>query len=154
MILLRKATESDRTLVMAWRSNPLVYEGFFSQQEPLKWQEHINWWSSRNSDWCEFIIDLYENDEVRPIGVVTIGQLDHWSPEIGYFIGNPSDWGKGYGERAVSLALEWLKENGKQYCHTTVLVRNRRSINLLNRLGFTVLGEAREGEIWMQKKLG
>ncbi len=138
---------------MAWRSNPLVYAGFYQQREPLKWEEHKNWWDSRNRDWREFIIVLVEDIEMRDVGVVTIGQLDHWSPEVGYFLGNPIDWGKGYGKEAVSQALGWLRRQGKEYCHTTVLKSNKRSLNLLLGLGFEILGKAREGEVWLQKKL-
>lgn len=153
MILLRLATESDRTLVMCWRN--LTYQGsFYSQKHMLTWEEHKAWWASRNQDWREFIIEVLDNDyEMRPVGMVTIGQLDHWSPEIGYAIGSSTDWGKGYGKEAVRLALEWLKNHGKEYCHTTVLQTNFRSANLLKNLGFEVLGGAREGEVWMQKKL-
>ncbi len=153
MILLRKTTEADKALIMAWRSNTLVYAGFYSQKSPLKWEENKNWWASRNKDWREFIIVLVEGTEMRDVGVVTIGQLDHWSPEIGYFVGEVSLWGKGVGKEAVKLVLGWLKGQGKEYCHTTVLKDNKRSLNLLKRLGFKVLGNAREGEVWLQKKL-
>jgi len=146
---LRLATKDDMELVRAWRSNPLIYQGFFTQKEPLTWEEHIVWWKSRNKDWREFIIVLDDRD----IGVVSIGQLDHWTPEIGYFIGNPTDWGKGYGKKAVQLALEWLREYGKKYCHTTVVKSNKRSMSLLKSLGFKVVAEARKGEVWMTKKL-
>ena len=152
MIFLRLMNEGDLPLIMAWRSNPLIYQGFFSQKEPLRWEEHKNWWASRKN-WREFIIVLVEDTEMRDVGVVTIGQLDHWSPEVGYFVGNPSDWGKGYGKEGVKLALEWLKKHGKEYAHTTILDNNTRSIRLIESLGFKKLGKAREGESWYQKRL-
>ena len=150
MIKLRPVFD-DRylTLMMAWRSNPLVYEGFYSQTKPLTWDEHIQFWNSRPSSWGAFII-FYED---RPVGVVTIGQLEHWSPEIGYYIGEVSLWGKGFGREAVRLGLQFIKEYGKMYCHTTVKKDNERSIRLLKSLGFEYMAEAREGEIWMSKKL-
>ena len=89
--------------------------------------------------------------EGRRIGGVTLGQLDHWSPEIGYFIGEVTLWGKGLGKQAVEMAIAWLKEKGYKYCHTTVLNDNMRSRNLLESLGFTCMAEARPGEVWMQK---
>lgn len=149
MIYLRKAVEADLPLIMAWRNNPLVYQGFYAQRQSLKWEEHYSWWMSRNKDWREFII-VFED---RDVGVVTLGQLDHWSPEIGYFVGETTLWGQGVGKEAVRLGLEWLKEYGREYCHTTVLKDNLRSIRLLRSLGFKYLGQARENEIWMQKKL-
>lgn len=149
MLHLRNASEADLPLIMAWRSNPLIFKGFYQQNKPLAWEEHLNWWNSRNEDWREFII-IYDD---RAIGVVTIGQLDHWSPEIGYYIGEVSLWGKGIGKDAVRLGLEKLREYGKEYCHTTVFKSNKRSVRLLKSLGFKYLGKARPDEIWMQKEL-
>lgn len=153
MILLRKATESDMALILAWRNNPLIYQGYYTQTEPIEWEGHCEWWGRRNSDWREFMVLLKQGDSIREIGAVTFGQLDHWSPEIGYCIGEVSLWGKGYGKEAVNLACEWLKERGYKHTHTTVPKGNERSIRLLKSLKFKYLGEARKGEIWMQKKL-
>ena len=153
MIYLRLANESDFALIMAWRSNPLIYQGFYSQKEPLKWDEHISWLKFRNRDWREFIIDSQEDDIIRPVGVITIGQLDHWSPEIGILIGNPTDWGKGFGKLSLALTFQWLREYNKGYVHTTILDSNERSISLFKGCGFEYLGKAREGESWYQKRL-
>lgn len=148
MIRLRLATESDLPLMFDWRNNPLVFQGFYTQDKPLTWEEHVAWWKSRNRDWRTFII-MHE----EPVGVVNVGQLDHWSPEVGYYIGLPSLWGKAIGREAVRLALEWIKYYGREYVHTTVLDVNVRSIRLLKSLGFEYLGHARPGESWYQKKL-
>ena len=99
------------------------------------------------------MIVLAEGIVMREVGIVTIGQLDHWSPEIGYYIGEVSLWGKGFGKEAVSLALDWLKEHGKEYCHTTIMDDNERSIQLIKSLRFEYLGKAREGESWYQRRL-
>jgi len=149
MIYLNEATKDDLELMMAWRSHPLVYEGFYTQTKPLKWDEHFDWFTTRNKDWRTFII-LFES---RKVGIVTIGQLDHWSPEIGYYIGEVTLWGQGVGKEAVSLALRWLKDRGYKYTHTTVLSKNKRSLELLKSLGFEILGNARKGELWLTKSL-
>lgn len=147
-IYLRPTIESDYLLTMAWRSNPDLYQGFYQQGKPLKWEEHIAWYLSRNKDWRNFII-MFDD---RPVGVVTIGQLDHWSPEIGYYIGETTLWGKGIGKEAVRLALEYIKGCGKDYCHTTILKTNQRSIRLVKSLGFEYMAEARKGELWFRLK--
>ncbi len=149
MVTLRLATKDDLPLMMAWRSNPLIYKGFFTQKSPLVWEEHINWWKTRNSDWRTFII-LYDD---RPIGILNLGQLDHWSPEIGYAIGEISLWNQNIGTQAVRLGLEWLKEYGKKYCHTTILDNNLASIKLIKKAGFTKGMQARKGEHYWIKKL-
>jgi len=149
VILLRLAAEADLPLIMAWRSNPLIWQGFYQQREPLIWENHLKWWQSRNRDWRQFMIVLSENDRMRDVGVVTIGQLDHWEPELGYLIGETSLWGKGVGKESVWQAMEWLRNNGYKYTHTTVLKDNTRSRRLLKSLGFREAGKAREGEIRM-----
>ena len=152
-VLLREATRADLPLIMAWRSQPSVFFGFYQQEAPLLWDEHSEWWDGRNKDWRCFIIVLNEGCTLRDIGVVNIGQLDHWSPEVGYFIGEVSLWGNGYGTEAVKLAMEWLKERGYKHTHTTVLESNKRSLRLLKSLGFEILGKARKGEVWLTKSL-
>ncbi len=134
---------------MAWRSNPLVYAGFYSQKAPLTWDEHDSWWRSRNEDWREYIIDLAD----RPVGIVTVGNMDHWAPEVGWAIGEVSLWGKGVGKEAVKYALSELVEAGYQYARTTILDNNGRSIRLAKSLGFHKVGSARKGESWYQIKL-
>lgn len=89
---------------------------------------------------------------MRPVGYVNIGQLEHYSPEIGYVVGEVSLWGRGIGKEAVRQALEWVKTQGKEYCHTTVLKNNKRGIGILRSLGFVRRGEARKGE-WRYEKL-
>lgn len=149
MIFLREATDADLELIMAWRSNPLVYAGFYQQTEPLKWEEHLAWYKSRNQDWRTFIV-LYGD---RKVGVVTIGQLDHWSPEIGWYIGEVSLWGQGVGTEAVRQGLKYIKTYGREYTHTTILKNNKASLKLAQRLGFEIMGNARKGELWLTKKL-
>jgi diamine N-acetyltransferase len=150
-ISLRLATEQDYELMLAWRNDREISLGFYSQggEKIISWEEHLNWIKSRNKDWRTFII-IYKN---RRIGVFTIGQLDHWCPEIGYYIGEKSLWGKGIIKEAIKLGLEYIKNYGKEYAHSSVKDNNPRSIRVLKSLGFEQTGSAREGETWYQKKL-
>ena len=148
VVRLRPANDDDIGIYFQVRNDPEVWPGFYTQRATLDWKEHVKWWYSRNSDWRKFII---ENNSI-PIGILNIGQLDHWSPEVGYAI-YPQYWGKGYGREAVRLSLEFMKSKGKQYCHTTVLKNNERSLRLLKSLGFIEAMDAREGEVWLTKSL-
>jgi RimJ/RimL family protein N-acetyltransferase len=149
MIELRNAAnEADKDFYFKVRNDPKVWPGFYTQRAPLTEEEHMNWWYSRNKDWMKLII---ENDRV-PIGILNIGNMDHFCPEIGY--GLLSDYhGRGYGTEAVKMALEWLKGRGYKYARTTCLKNNERSMKLLKRLGFTILGDARPGEVWLTTTL-
>ena len=153
MLYLREANDSDLELTMAWRSNPDIYQGFYQQKAPLTWDEHLNWWKSRNQNWRTFIIVLVSAYRSRNIGVINIGQLDHWSPEIGWYIGEVSLWNKGYGKKAVKLGLNWLRERGYKFCHTTIKIENGASAKLAWGVGFQMQSGAREGEVWLTKSL-
>jgi len=152
-VLIRDAHRGDLPLMMSWRSNPLLYLGFYSQQNPLTWEEHTDWFSHRNKDWRTFIVLVQVDTSLREVGVVTIGQLDSWSPEIGYYIGELSLWGKGVGKKAVELAMDWLRARDYKYVHTTVLKDNTRSIGLLKACGFKYACEARKGEERWEREL-
>ena len=164
-LILKEATYQDLPLMMAWRSNELVYRGFYKQQCPLNWDEHLAWFESRNSDWRTFIV-LFKDwangwswaPLDRPIGVVTIGQLDHWNPEMGYYIGEISLWGKGVGTEAVRLGIEWVRGYASNYTHvthihTTIKDDNVGSIKIVKKLGFKKGMEARKGEHYWVRPL-
>ena len=161
MIFLRRATEADLPLKLAWRNNPLISQGFYSQSKNgnlISWEEHTNWWKSRNN-WQDMVVMLVEDYTERPIGFVSIGQTDHWSPEVGFFVGEISLWGTGIGKEAVRQAIEFVREYAKSHAHithlhTTVKKDNERSIRLLKSLGFEYSCEARPGEIYMVRRLG
>ena len=156
IILLREATYADMPLVMAWHSNPIIQKGFYTlgkDPRPLNWEEHYEWWTLTTKDWKKFIVILVENNIAREVGIVRVSNLEDFCPNIGFTIGEVSLWGKGVGKQAVSLALDWLNSIGKKYVNTTVLTNNQRAVGLLEGLGFESRGEARKGEIWMQKKL-
>lgn len=152
-ILLREATETDLALIMSWRSNPDIYQGFYSQKAPLVWEEHLRWWESRNKNWHQFVIVLNEDTHFRDVGLVVIAQTDNWNPEIGIFVGEVSLWGKGIGKAAIGLALQWLRKRGYSHTHTTIKDDNKRSIKLFTILGFQRVCEARKGESRYEKVL-
>lgn len=43
----RPATVDDLELMLAWRSQPQLYENFYEQDEPIEWEGHSKWWDSR-----------------------------------------------------------------------------------------------------------
>ncbi len=148
MLRIRTATDNDMMDVFEIRNIPEVYEGFYTQKEPLTKQEHMTWWYSRNADWLKIIIEI----DGKTAGIMHIGQMDHWSPEIGIAL-KPEYWGKGYGKEAIKEALSILKVRSYKYCHTTILKSNNQSLKAFKGCGFEALGDAREGELWLTKRL-
>ena len=148
-VLLRELTDNDLELVLAWRSNPEVFSAFYQQGHLGKgaptWEGHYRWWHSRYN-WKRWIIQVNDGETTRDVGQVTFAQLDNWNPEVGILIGEVTLWGKGVGKKALSLALDWLRNKGYEKVHTTILKGNERAIRLHESVGFKRTGEARKME--------
>ncbi|MDD5397532.1 MAG: GNAT family N-acetyltransferase [Dehalococcoidia bacterium] len=151
-VVLCPVTPNDYELILAWRNNRKINFGFYSQAtgHEISWEEHVAWLKSRNEDWLNFMIWFHG----RRIGAVTIGNLDHWAPEIGYYIGEITLWGQGIGTEAVRNALYYLWSLcGKKWARTTIIDENAGSIRVCEKLGFKKIGPARPGESWYQTDL-
>jgi len=87
---------NELELVYAWRSNPHVYCYFQEQDGPLQWEEHIEWYETRDPDRHDFIIHYAG----RKVGIINI------DPEksVGVYIGEVSARGQG----VATAALNWL----------------------------------------------
>ncbi|RPI53032.1 MAG: N-acetyltransferase [Deltaproteobacteria bacterium] len=145
MLYLREANKGDMPLVLAWRNNPLIWQGTYTQRTPISWEEHKAWWESRQ-DHVSFMVVLVENNFSRDIGVIHISPLTYWSPEIGIIIGEVSLWNKGFGNEAFRQACVYLRDKGYKWTSTTVLNSNEPMKRILDKLGFNVTCEARKGE--------
>lgn len=158
MIYLRTVNDNDLPLILAWRNNKEIYQGFYQQKGNISWEEHVQWWGSRNNNWFSFMIIMVEKNRARPIGVINIGQTEHHSPEIGYMIGEITLWGTGIGTEAVKKGIEWVKEYYKTHkhitsVHTTIKDNNIASIKLIKKLGFKKGMKARKGESYWIRQL-
>ncbi len=107
--------------------------------------------TTRGRWWIFFIILLNDFVTTRKVGVVNLGQLENWNPEINSYIGEASLDDPYIEREALLLAIEWLKARGYQKLHTTVPDTNERWINLLGSLGFKRVGDARKGESTWEK---
>jgi len=153
-VLLREATNDDRELMMAWRSNPILFKtGAYTQKAPLTWNEHYTWWNTRGPWWKFFIIQVNDGITTHDVGVVNFGQLDNWNPEFNYYLGEVSLWSQGVGEQALQLGINWLREHGYCRLHTTIVDDNKRSEGVLRKLGFKRIRAARKGESYWEMKL-
>jgi RimJ/RimL family protein N-acetyltransferase len=142
---LRELQATDLELLMAWRSNPILYEWFYDQAGPLHWEEHYNWWINRRNrkDW---IIVFNGEFKKRDVGSVNISMLNSDYPEIGIFVGEISLWGKGIAQKALEIAIEYLKNEKYSGATARVMNENIRSNNLFLKSGFNKVGMNEKGE--------
>lgn len=150
-VSLHPATKKDMLQIWKWRQDPKVFSGLYTQSienRSLSWEEHSKWWT-KHSHWKRFIIRV---DGVS-VGWLYISLLEYWSPEIGLGIGETSMWGKGIAKQALLLALQYLRDNGYRYTHTTILDANIRSQKLFESCGYHKGERSRPGESWWFKDL-
>ena len=124
---------SDLELLLAWRSNPLIYDNFLLQDNPLMWDSHYDFWISKTHRY-DYIV-YYQN---RRIGHVSISKTNTELPEIGIMIGEIGLWGRGLGEEII---YSTLKLNiFKRYIVLVANIKksNIRSLKLFEKVGFTL----------------
>jgi RimJ/RimL family protein N-acetyltransferase len=116
----------DLELVLAWRSNPEVYRYFRDQDGPLVWQDHVEWFESRDERQQDFVI-RYGG---RRVGLVSLDDDD----TVGVYLGDVFARGEGVAKNAV----RWLCDRFVDRAPLRANVRrdNNASKQLFERCGF------------------
>jgi RimJ/RimL family protein N-acetyltransferase len=123
---------ADLELVLAWRSNPDVYRHFRHQDAPLTWDEHVEWFESRDERRQDFVIRYEE----RRVGVVSLDADD----AVSVYLGDIAARGRGVATNAV----KWLCDRfaDREPLHAVVHTDNKASVRLFERCGFEHEGES------------
>jgi RimJ/RimL family protein N-acetyltransferase len=125
---------SDLELVLAWRSNPLVYRYSRHQDGPLDWETHINWFESREPDRHDFMIRF----DGRRVGVVSLDTTDH----VSIYLGDINATGQGVATAALQWICQRFEERAPLYAE--IHSENDESEKLFLRCDF--VQKARDGE--------
>ncbi len=84
---------------------------------------------------------LEEKSEGKIIGFISLNYVDEYSRNLGYCL-HTSWHGKGYASEAAGRMIEYAKDElGLKKLVTGTAEENLPSVKLLNRLGFTRVGE-------------
>lgn len=97
MVDIRPLRIDDLELVLAWRSNPQIYENFKQQESELSWEEHLQWFATRADERLDFIIEY----RGRRVGCVSVS-ADNL---VSIYIGEISLWGNGVAKSALKTLL-------------------------------------------------
>jgi RimJ/RimL family protein N-acetyltransferase len=126
--------------MIAWRSNPEIYNWMRTQDGPLSWEGHLSWFGSRPSEREDWII-RYNG---RRVGVVAVAA----DGDIGVFVGETDLWGEGLGTAAVREALNRTEHD---YVYAEIHEDNMASRHIFDdKLGFDVVDT--DGE-WIEYEL-
>lgn len=152
-IFIRPLKVEDTNLVVRWRNSQLVRDSLFSQ-DIITCQSHMNYFKEQIETHrsYQFIIEqIIESINPGgcsvPVGTIFLKNIDYNSLkcEMGIFIGEEFDRGKGIGKEAVRLILEFgFKKLNMNKIYLRVLENNDIAINLYKHIGFHVDGILRE----------
>ena len=151
MIHLREASEADTDRIIAWRNQPDVMEHFFYRY-PFTRQGHLAWREQKvlTGKTLQFIICLSEDhatgeEREIPIGSCTLQDIENGEAEYGYYIGDASMRGKGYGTLTTRAAIDYARDVlHLRRLRARVMADNAASLKSFEKAGFRIVKEAPE----------
>lgn len=148
-LVLKEATKEDAQLYYEWANDPVVRQMAF-HTEPIPWENHIKWFSSKVTSEKTQLLLCFSQD--RPIGQVRFDILEGGEAEIDISIAKDFR-SKGYGKKMLIAAIEY--ENsvyGIKVFVSEVKVENSSSQGLFLSSGFHLLRQE-GGVCYYQKTL-
>ena len=139
-VTLREVAADDTALLYAWR-NDAETRPMFRDDRLLEFESHSRfvqrhiagppgdyWW-------------IVEAGRL-PVGTISLYRFsaDRKACEFGRFIIIPEHRGRGYGRRALSLAMSFARSRGVERMSCEVLSSNEPAVRLYSSLGFTLKG--------------
>jgi RimJ/RimL family protein N-acetyltransferase len=142
-VFLRPLESSDAETYRRWRADDEAMESVgWRVRAPLSLAQVerriADLAREQGTDAYNFLICVAEDE--RPIGEVTLNDIDraNGSAEVGIFIGDPSEWGKGYGTDAVRAIVDFgFAELRLERIWLEVGVENPRAQRAYEKAGFT-----------------
>ena len=143
-VFLRPFEPTDAELYRRWRADagPMALAGW-NDRAPLSLAQSAarmdRLATDQGKDYYTFMICLLSDN--RPIGEVALSELDlrNGSAEVGIFIGEVDEWGKGYGTDAVSALVDFgFRELRLERIWLNVWTGNDRARRLYEKAGFVL----------------
>lgn len=135
-LTLREIQDTDAGWIVAWRSDPKVYQ-YFLNPHPITLREHRNWYSNSYKK-NKQRIDLFavDNNTGEAIGVFGLIKQAAGLTEINYLLDDLHQ-GKGYAVEAVTAIIDWAAENwNTRTIIAEIHKENIDSLHLVQKLGF------------------
>ena len=141
-VRLRPFEPSDAELYRRWRADaePMALAGW-NDRAPLSLAQSAarmnRLATDQGKDYFTFLICLLADE--RPIGEVTLAELDriNGSAELGIFIGEVDEWGKGYGTDAINAIVGFgFAEQRLERIWLEVWTENARALRAYEKAGF------------------
>lgn len=147
-IRLRKMTEQDVEVYHSWRNDARVMETttpYLDVYTPEETDAFVRSVILGSSNSKSYIIADVEIE--KPIGIMSLISIDYKNrnAELIIDIGEPDYWGKGYGQEALQILLQYaFHELNLHRLSLRVFDFNERAIRLYPRMGFKQEGVMKE----------
>ncbi|MCD6181560.1 MAG: GNAT family N-acetyltransferase [Candidatus Cloacimonetes bacterium] len=145
-VYLSPVTSRDATLYCQWLNNLEVARNLviFNKQITEEWERMILDDIQKNGGQMFAIIDRTREKLIGNCSLFRINK-DHRKCEIGIFIGEPENWGKGYGTEAMKLLVDYgFNILNMHNILLEVHSFNQRAISCYKKVGFREIGRRRE----------
>jgi len=131
------------SLLLSWRSNPLIYNYFLEQTGPLLWDDHLKFISNAK-DRFDYLVFI----DHRPVGHLSISNISNEFPEISIMIGETTLWGKGLSKLILQKFIDMLISKGFNKFSARISDSNYSSIKLFIGMGFKNIGKLVNHSDW------
>ena len=144
VVNLRPIVYADLDMLIKWKNTEEVYRylggGFhpISKDQYGKWLENI---VDMTGNARRFIIETIEGVSIGMVGLYSINWL-HRTCEIGVFIGEESERGKGYATMACKMIEEYAKNcMNMRKIRLLVVKENEQAVKMWKKLNYLLIGE-------------
>lgn len=142
LIFLRPITSEDTNFIVKWRNTDFVRENFIFREKFTK-EMHENWIKTQINTGKVIQYIICDNLET-PIGSIYFRDIDveKREAEFGIFIGEKNFIGKGLGQEATKLFINFgFKELGFDRIILRVIDTNNKAEHIYEKVGFKKIDE-------------
>lgn len=148
-VILRPMEESDVEFIQKWANDETVTE-FLNLYLPLNENDQKDWVKNQRANGKEIVLLIQfsqDNACALPVGTIGLHGIDarNGTATLGILIGEKTHWGKGIGEKAITMILKYaFYFLNLRKVNLSVFSENERAKKLYKKCGFIVEGVRKE----------
>jgi RimJ/RimL family protein N-acetyltransferase len=150
-VVLTGIDPSNAETVRGWINDPDINEWMLAGQIPLTRAAELAWYERCDAETAAgtgYQFEIHAAEDMRLLGVcglVDVDRLDRHG-ELGIFIGDVAEHGRGFGRDAILTLLRFAFETlGLNTVRLRAIRGNDRAIGLYKSVGFSPVGAFRQG---------
>ncbi len=151
-ICLKKIEISDLHNIKKWKNDKRLSELILSKYKKTSMQDVRAWYQKNMNDTDQILLGIYLVKEKRLIGIVRI-MFINWQKkeaEVGLYIGDGNDRGKGYGSKSARAIINHMFEKEKFVrLYLKVSQSNAAAVQSYRNLGFVKEKDLENGVVLM-----